>query len=84
MAEQICAALGVQTGDPRSHLVNAGWSYLRDCEWNIHRNDSSWGNAPERLTQKQRNTIFDWCMKHEKELPAFMRPETDEAALQAA
>ena len=87
MAEQICAALGIETKSPRTHLVNAGWAYLRDdqgSEWNIHRNDSTWGNAPERLTQKQRDTIFDWCVKHEKEVPVFMRPEPAAAELQTA
>lgn len=84
MAEQICTALGIQTDAHRTHLVNSGWAYLRDNEWSIHRNDESWGNAPERLTAKQRNTIFDWCMKHSRELPSFMRPESAEAELEAA
>lgn len=78
MAEKICAALGVQTDDAHKYLVNAGWGYLRQVgEWHIHRNAGSWDNDPDRLTAKQRNTIFDWCMAKDRDLPAFMRPQTE-------
>ena len=39
VAEQICQAMGIETNDPNSHLINLGWAKLREERWYIYRND---------------------------------------------
>jgi hypothetical protein len=84
VAEQICQAMGIETNDPNSHLINLGWAKLREERWYIYRNDRDGELAPERLSTRQRNTIFDYCQKREKELPDYIFPKPAEAELLAA
>ena len=53
-----------------SHLINLGWVKLRASEWCLYK-------GAEKLIQRQRDTIFDWCMKAQAALPSFMAPDNE-------
>lgn len=63
----------------QDHLLHArGFVKLQQFEDNPHhwraygpRGGENWS----RVTQRQRDTIFDWCQKHGKTLPAEMAPD---------
>lgn len=65
--------------DPHSHLVNAGWAYLRDelNGWHIHRSNRDCSKAPDRLTSKQFAAIFDWHEHHSIDLPSWLAPQPE-------
>jgi len=34
-----------------------------------------WTGPERRVTQRQRDTVWDWCQKHEEEVPWWFKDE---------
>lgn len=86
LAKKLCEdvlALDLKWRHQDHLLLNLGWGkvsieYCCDSmarNWHIY--NQNYGEDWSRLTQKQRDFIFDWCQHHGVELPDKMNPESE-------
>jgi hypothetical protein len=59
---------GLETSDGGLHAENRGWIKIGYTMW-LPADEETYYSTTKQLTQAQRDTLYDWCSKHNKPYP---------------